>query len=219
MHKALVFLSCVAAQVLAQDPVKIHLYYETLCPYSIDFVVDQLYPTWTELKDIMEVEMFPFGNARYSPDGEGWAFSCQHGADECKGNMIHACAKDHFKDINLEMDFVNCLLSAGHPASAGPKCASEVGVDWTPLDECISSVEGQDLLHEVALQQEQLSPALYFVPWIIVNDFFSEDQVGECQTDLKKVVCEKYKGTPPPACSAVQKQTRPAPKHPKRSFA
>lgn len=56
------------SQALAQNapPVKIHLYYETLCPYSIDFVINQLYPTWSLVKDIMEVEMFPFGNANVS---------------------------------------------------------------------------------------------------------------------------------------------------------
>ncbi|XP_068229169.1 gamma-interferon-inducible lysosomal thiol reductase-like [Palaemon carinicauda] len=218
MNKAVLFLSSLVA-VLAQDPVKIHLYYEALCPYSIDFVVSQLYPTWTDLKDIMEVEMFPFGNANYSPDGEGWTFTCQHGADECKANMIHACAKDHLKNIDLEMEFVNCLLSAKHPVSAGAVCADEAGIEWTPIDNCVNSIEGQNLLHEVALSQEKLSPSLFFVPWIIVNDSFSVDQVGECQTDLRKVVCEKYQGTPPPGCTAVHKQTRPAPKHSRRTFA
>ncbi|XP_050716203.1 GILT-like protein 1 [Eriocheir sinensis] len=194
---------------LAQEapPVKIHLYYETLCPYSIEFVVDQLYPTWSVLKDIMEVEMFPFGNANYAADGDGWSFACQHGDDECRGNMIHACAKDHFNDINLEMEFVNCLLSADYPPNAGAKCAAEVGQDWAPLDACVNSLEGQNLLHAVALQQEQLDPSLYFVPWIIVNDVFSEDQVGECQTNLLAVVCDRYTGEPPAECSTHRVQS------------
>ncbi|KAG0714860.1 Gamma-interferon-inducible lysosomal thiol reductase [Chionoecetes opilio] len=201
MRFVLLFLGVAAA--LGQDapPVKVHLYYETLCPYSIEFVIGQLYPTWTLLKDIMEVEMFPFGNANYEADGEGWSFRCQHGDDECRGNMIHACAKDHLKDINLEMDFMNCLLSADYPPNAGAKCAGEVGADWKPIEECVSSLEGQNLLHDVAVQQEQLKPQLYFVPWIIVNDVFSEDQVGECQTNLLSVVCDRYTGKKPESCN------------------
>ncbi|MCE2196798.1 hypothetical protein GQ599_09690, partial [Streptococcus thermophilus] len=116
------------------------------------------------LSDIMEVELFPFGNANYEQDGDGWTFTCQHGDGECHGNMIHACAKDHFKDINIEMEFVNCLLSADYPPNAGATCAAQVGQDWAPLDECVSSLEGQNLLHDVALQQEKLDPTLYFVP-------------------------------------------------------
>lgn len=216
MRTAVVFFACLAT-VLAQDPVKIHLFYETLCPYSIDFVIDQLYPTWTELKDIMDVEMFPFGNANYSPDGEGWRFNCQHGPDECRGNMIHACAKDHFQDINLEMEFINCLLSQSSPPYAGETCAAAVGVEWAPLEQCVNSLEGQNLLHDVAVIQDQLQPPLYFVPWIIVNDVFDEDQVGDCQMNLKKVVCDKYTGPPPPACSNM-KQTRPFHRKPKKSY-
>nr|ACJ23247.1 gamma-interferon-inducible lysosomal thiol reductase [Penaeus monodon] len=213
MRTSLLLLACVAA-TLAQDapPVKIHLYYESLCPYSIDFVISQLYPTWTILKEIMEVEMFPFGNASYQPDGDGWSFTCQHGAGECKGNMIHACAKNHFNDINLEMEFVNCLLSSTYPPNAGATCAAQVNADWAPLEHCINSVEGENFLHQVALQQEQLDPSLYFVPWIIVNDVFTEDQVGECQTNLKKVVCEKYTGTKPAECEAILAAGRPAAK-------
>ncbi|XP_053638813.1 gamma-interferon-inducible lysosomal thiol reductase [Cherax quadricarinatus] len=206
MRTSLLLLSCLAA-ALAQDapPVKIDLYYETLCPYSIDFVTTQLYPTWTILKDIMEVEMFPFGNAEYEADGDGWVFTCQHGDEECHGNMIHACAKDHFKDINIEMEFVNCLLSADYPPNAGATCAAQVGQDWAPLEECVSSLEGQNLLHDVAVQEEKLDPQLYFVPWILVNDVFDEDLVTECQVDLKYVVCSTYTGTLPEACTTAQK--------------
>ncbi|XP_042223481.1 gamma-interferon-inducible lysosomal thiol reductase-like [Homarus americanus] len=190
------------ASALAQDapPVKIDLYYETLCPYSIEFVVDQLYPTWTILKDIMEVEMFPFGNAHYKQDGEGWSFTCQHGNGECRANMIHACAKDHFKDINIEMEFVNCLLSSDYPPNAGATCAAQVGQDWAPIDACVNSVEGENLLHEVAVEQEKLKPALYYVPWILVNDVLDGD--GESQDNLKKVVCDNYTGTKPEACNS-----------------
>ncbi|KAK7086827.1 Microfibrillar-associated protein 1 [Halocaridina rubra] len=210
MRSTLVFLACLAA-ALAQDPVKIHLYYETLCPYSIDFVINQLYPTWGQLKDIMEVEMFPFGNADYAPDGNGgWTFTCQHGDGECFGNMVHACAKHYINDINVEMEFVNCLLSDDYPPSAGEVCSNAVGADWAPIDQCVNSIEGQNLLHDVAVIQEQLDPSLHFVPWIIVNDFFSEDQVTACQTDLKSVVCNAYTGPTPAACTSYGKYSHPS---------
>ncbi|XP_071536815.1 gamma-interferon-inducible lysosomal thiol reductase-like [Panulirus ornatus] len=211
MITRVLLLACLTVALTQEaPPVKIHLYYESLCPYSIDFVINQLYPTWTILRDIMQVELFPFGNASYEPDGEGWKFKCQHGEGECHGNMILACAKDHFKDINLEMEFVNCLLSSDYPPNAGATCAASVGADWGPLDQCVNSLEGQNLLHDVALQQEQLDPPLYFVPWIIVNDVFSEEQVAECQTDLKKVVCELYTGPPPEPCANLEPVHRPA---------
>ncbi|XP_076059904.1 gamma-interferon-inducible lysosomal thiol reductase-like [Oratosquilla oratoria] len=187
--------------VAGQDasPVKVHVYYETLCPYSRDFIVNQLYPTWTKVKEIMDVEMFPFGNAKFFPSGDGWGFKCQHGDDECKTNMIHACAKTKFNDINIEMEFIMCLLSSNYPPNAGAKCATQVNKDWHPIENCINGLEGQELLHQVGVQQQQLNPKLYFVPWIIVNDFFSEAQVSQCQQDLLEVVCSKYEGPNWPA--------------------
>ncbi|KAK4297126.1 hypothetical protein Pmani_030430 [Petrolisthes manimaculis] len=184
--------------------VKTALYYESLCPYSIDYFVNQLYPTWTLLKEIMDVELYPFGNASFEPNGDGWTFTCQHGDGECHGNMIHACAQAKFNDINVEMDFVNCLLSASYPPNAGATCAAAVGQDWAPIDECVNSLEGQTLLHDVAIKQQQLDPSLYFVPWILIDDTFSEAQVEACQTDMLSVVCERYTGPVPGPCQVIK---------------
>lgn len=46
----------------------------------------------------------------------------------------------------------------------------------------------------------------------VLPQVFTEDQVGECQTNLKKVVCEKYTGTKPAECEAILAAGRPAAK-------
>merc|ERR1719209_984847 len=170
----LLLLLATLAFAQAADPVKVELYYESLCPYC---------------------------KAHYTQNGNGWSFSCQHGDDECKGNMITACAQSKLNNINTEMEFVNCMESSSYPPNAGATCAAQVGAEWAPIEICINSVEGQNLLHDIAVKQDALSPSLYYVPWIIVNDFWSDDQVGDCQTNLKRVVCDKYTGTKPAACN------------------
>jgi hypothetical protein len=51
----------------APSPIKIDLYYEGLCPGCREFISDQLWPTWNKLgaedNEIMEVGLFPYGNA------------------------------------------------------------------------------------------------------------------------------------------------------------
>ena len=47
-------------------PVNITLYYESLCPGCKEFIKEQLYPVWTELKNIMNAEFVPYGNANVS---------------------------------------------------------------------------------------------------------------------------------------------------------
>ena len=45
-------------------PVQVQVYYETLCPYSIDFINQQLYPTYQNLGQYLDIEFIPYGNAQ-----------------------------------------------------------------------------------------------------------------------------------------------------------
>uniref|UniRef100_A0A2P2I849 Gamma-interferon-inducible lysosomal thiol reductase-like n=1 Tax=Hirondellea gigas TaxID=1518452 RepID=A0A2P2I849_9CRUS len=202
-----VLLVTLLAGVLAEDapPVKMDLYYETMCPYSQDYFYSQLYPTFEELGYIMDVNLYPYGNANYvENDDGGYDFTCQHGPDECTGNMIHACAQKYIDDISVEMDFVYCLLAQNSPATDGPACAAQVGVDYTPIDQCVNSVEGEEALHAVAVQQDSLVPSVAYVPWILVDDVYNENLNTACRINLKRVVCNHYTGPTPPECEKLE---------------
>ncbi|XP_042589336.1 gamma-interferon-inducible lysosomal thiol reductase-like isoform X2 [Cyprinus carpio] len=67
-------------------PVEITLYYESLCPGCRALLTEQLFPTWILLKDIMNVNLVPFGNAKELPEDN--IFSCQHGEPECYINIV-----------------------------------------------------------------------------------------------------------------------------------
>ena len=69
------------------EPVKVELYYESLCPGCRNFINTMLFPTFDKLRDtgVMEVELVPYGNAHQSQNPDGtWSFTCQHDAPECK---------------------------------------------------------------------------------------------------------------------------------------
>ncbi|KAJ8332734.1 hypothetical protein SKAU_G00425230 [Synaphobranchus kaupii] len=72
----------------AESSVEVGLYYESLCPGCRLFLTQQLFPTWSMLQDIMNVQLVPYGNAKESFDGKKYLFTCQHGEEECLGNMI-----------------------------------------------------------------------------------------------------------------------------------
>lgn len=69
------------------------VYYEALCPDSLRFIVNQLYPTYTsDLHGKFKIDLNPFGNADIIPPSGGShlpSFRCQHGPRECRGNLIH----------------------------------------------------------------------------------------------------------------------------------
>merc|ERR1719348_672800 len=79
--------------------VRLDLYYECLCPDSRYFVLHHLVPTRAKLGEALDIRLWPYGKAETkSKSGGGYSFSCQHGQDECKGNLYHACVASLVQD-------------------------------------------------------------------------------------------------------------------------
>ena len=54
---------------------------------------------------------------QFKTDGTGgWEFTCQHGNDECIGNLYQACLLDGIKGNNsLQVEAVYCMMSSEKP--------------------------------------------------------------------------------------------------------
>merc|ERR1719389_615917 len=76
-------------------PVKVEIFYEMMCPACQFFFGNDLTKIWNDpaLKPLLDIKLYPFGNGQISqataPD---YQFTCQHGAPECLGNTMQACA-------------------------------------------------------------------------------------------------------------------------------
>jgi len=84
----------------ANDKVNFSLYYETLCPYCRQFIVAQLSKAYETILDIINITIVPYGNAHetYDSSSQLYKFTCQHGPQECLGNLVHVKTK---KDVLL----------------------------------------------------------------------------------------------------------------------
>lgn len=49
-----------------QDAIKVSVYYESLCPYSIRFITQQLYPNYYRFADNLNLDLVPYGKANVS---------------------------------------------------------------------------------------------------------------------------------------------------------
>lgn len=54
-----------------QEALKVSVYYESLCPSSIAFIVNQLYPGYKKLGNLTNIQFIPFGFAHVSSNDYG----------------------------------------------------------------------------------------------------------------------------------------------------
>lgn len=172
------------------------IYYETLCPDCREFMSGELWKAYQSVSDIMNLQIVPYGNAKETWRNETklWQFTCQHGADECWGNLLHSCFLYFHPSTADHLPFVHCMESddKDNIRDASKKCAQQLGISLDLVNKCMSSRFGNYLQHQNAAQTENLSPAHQYVPWVTLNGLHTEDIQNKAQTDLVKLICDTY---------------------------
>jgi len=174
-----------------------------------------------EVSTIMDFRSFPYGNAQESKNADGtWKFTCQHGTDECIGNMYEACAmeKYNYSDPTTNVPYwwgnFYCLELSGQAGvkAVASNCASSNGIDWNLISTCAgtypdqgSSDDGNPLMHNIAVATNNLIPPHQWTPWVVLNG----SPLTQAQLDMSLVtlVCNAYTGpNPPAACGKYSSQ-------------
>merc|ERR1711899_124578 len=84
--------------------------YESLCPYSRQFIREQVHPAYTTLSEFFDVEFIAYGGASTHGNAEdGYTFDCQHGPRECAGNIVQGCTVHHVTDMMMQVELLNCM--------------------------------------------------------------------------------------------------------------
>ncbi|KAF4117228.1 gamma-interferon-inducible lysosomal thiol reductase [Onychostoma macrolepis] len=188
------------------DLVTVSLYYESLCPGCREFLVLQLVPTFLMLQDIMNIELVPFGNAQEKEDQGKYTFVCQHGENECLGNMIETCMLNTLGAKAVLVIF--CMESGEDVLKAAQNCLGVYFPDttWDSIMTCVKGDEGNKLMHQNALKTNALKPPHEYVPWITINGEHTEDLQNKAMSSLFNLVCSLYKGGKPAACGQGLKE-------------
>ena len=189
--------------VAAAAPVNVSLYYESLCPGCRDLIRSQIFPTYLTLKStgILNIFLYPYGNANEHKSGEKWEFDCQHGEKECKVNLVETCALHLLSPAN-KLQFIHCI-ETNPSVQNGEECAKRLGIEWTPIEECYNGPQGNILEHEMAEKTASLKPPHMYVPWITVNGDHTEKIQDKITSNMLKYVCNFYKGPKPAQCNGL----------------
>nr|GEV70835.1 hypothetical protein [Tanacetum cinerariifolium] len=179
------------------EKVQVSVYYESLCPYCENFIVNYLIDMFTEgIDSIADVKLFPYGNAKVSSNGN---ITCQHGENECLLNTIEACAINTWPDAHVHFPFVFCVeryLYFGK-FDKWESCFEEQSLDPTPVKECYSSGYGNQLELQNADVTNSLKPPRKYVPWVVVDG----KPLYDDYIYIVNKTCSVYKGpTLPKAC-------------------
>jgi len=162
----------------------------------------------------MEFRSFPYGNANEKQNADGtWTFTCQHGVNECIGNMYEACAIEHYGN-NTETPgqpkwwpYFYCLEKSEEAGveTVAKNCAANNGLDWNIITTCSGSnpavgspSDGNPYMHQIAVSTNNLKPPHQWTPWVVVNG----NPLTSAQLDesLVTIVCNAMTGTKPDCC-------------------
>eukprot|EP00747_Dinoflagellata_sp_TGD_P031951 gnl/TRDRNA2_/TRDRNA2_135642_c0_seq1.p1 gnl/TRDRNA2_/TRDRNA2_135642_c0~~gnl/TRDRNA2_/TRDRNA2_135642_c0_seq1.p1 ORF type:complete len:543 (+),score=82.38 gnl/TRDRNA2_/TRDRNA2_135642_c0_seq1:52-1680(+) len=211
-----------SAPYAVANPLRIQVYYESRCPYSLSVIRD-LHRLWsTDFRHYLTVDLLPFGNGQAIPmaqvsegykfwhpevnrSGVSNVFKCQHGEMECLGNMIHACTINVTGDANKYVPYFGCMAERYGESieKTSFECSKDHLIDLNATKECVTSVDGNILMSEIANRTADNKVGRTYVPWVQLNGWHT---VSAENGNMLKVLCTAMlgQGVQPEACHEVE---------------
>ncbi|XP_009069748.1 PREDICTED: gamma-interferon-inducible lysosomal thiol reductase, partial [Acanthisitta chloris] len=168
-----------------------------------EFLVLKLFPTWLLLPaEMLNITLVPYGNAQERNVSGKWNFECQHGPEECLGNMIEACLMHEAKNLSSYFPVIFCLESGSSVTKNLEACLQIYApeLDRGRIAACVQGDTGTALMHHNAQLTEALDPPHQYVPWIVINGKHTDKLQAQAEASLLGLVCSLYQGEKPEAC-------------------
>ncbi|CAH1099188.1 unnamed protein product [Psylliodes chrysocephalus] len=203
----IVGLSCISYNSAKESRLRVVLYYEGLCPFCHEFILEQLYPGYQQLEDSILVDLVPFGKSSATKTDDGWQWECQHGPLECYINKVDACLISLTPTQSQLLSFVNCHskntsmeLTFDETEYIIKQCAEDNKLSYDDINTCVKDGRADTLLLALQDRQSKLHPPLQYVPNIRFNDVYNPQLEDIANEDFVYAVCSLLNGTKPSAC-------------------
>jgi interferon gamma-inducible protein 30 len=186
MNTNLLFITLLTL-TLGIDIPKIDIYIESLCPFSGSFVVTSFkeFHQFENKAKLADVTFYSHGKSTENNDG---TFECQHGDNECLGNLIHTCAK---ANLNKE-EFHSFLICLFEDVEFPNEDFFESLYHCTPssiadsIKTCAKSETGNELQQKVA----EKTPDQLTVPYIGVDGQHDTNVEIQIEHNMLKYLCK-----------------------------
>ena len=172
---------------------KITIYMESLCPYCIEFITTSIKEFYTKVTkpNVADIEIIPYGNANeiYDPTTKKYLFTCQHGDNECYGNLILTCSINILGRIRGQLNLI-CILDNIYKNNRDfdltlEECLSSDTESLQEIKDCVKSDIGNQYQHQMA---EKTLDHLG-VPWILVDGIYDEETNDKIWESLIDYLC------------------------------
>ncbi|VEN57363.1 unnamed protein product, partial [Callosobruchus maculatus] len=136
-------LTCLYSKlsVLAEDKLKVSLFFSSLCPYCQSFILDRLYPNYNDFADYINLELVP--DQLCNEDHGKWKCRCL-GDLKCLGNKYSSCAIAN-SSTKVALEYITCVERAGVSNESFKQCASQARMSYDELKSCVET-KGLELL-------------------------------------------------------------------------
>ncbi|WOL18646.1 gamma-interferon-inducible lysosomal thiol reductase [Canna indica] len=179
--------------------VSLSVYYEALCPYCSDFIVNRLPKLFSSgLISAVDLDLVPYGNARLDASG---SIVCQHGQKECLLNTVEACAINARPIVQQHFSFIYCVertVKDGQYAN-WEACFQQTGFDSNAVVDCYNNGYGVEIELQYKAQTDALQPPHLYVPWVTVNG----QPIYEDYENFEHYICKAIDGVRPRACEGL----------------
>jgi len=160
-------------------PRVVQIFYESLCPDSARLISDRstgLWSSYNNMKDTWRFDLYPFGNAAR----DHWKnVKCQHGREECKGNLVHQCA---LKVLNTSQSFalIDCFMGTVHATLQAQNATANGGLAQEADSWVYDKKKSRQQKGFTSFKKQVADPC-----WRKLHQPRWESLVGECVNDAK----------------------------------
>lgn len=184
------------------NPIKITLFYESYCPFSIKFMLQQLYPVTMKYSKLLVLDLIPFGHCKVQQRKNGmYDFKCQHGEKECYGNRVHACVIQQGVDKgNAKVVMaLTCLMNYNYQDMEVKRCLEKSNLSWDRHKLCMLR-DATTLEVAYGKRTHENVPEVKYVPFVIFNDTYNHHLEEIAVNNLEAAVCELFGPNKPDTC-------------------
>lgn len=185
---------------------RIDIFMECLCPYCERFITSSFAKFLRNPghSSLAMVRFFPYGNAVETEHDGYYEFNCQHGGNECYGNLIEVCALDKL-EYEDGLQFMVCIEAEirnydQNFNKALTSCIKDKNMLKT-IFKCVAGNEGNSLQHKVAIATPSNKK---YVPWILFNGIYDKKIEIQILDDMIAFLCGLEENKNSTVCQGVE---------------